>query len=109
MKFRYKVLFVNIIVLSITLAISGYFIVSKQNRLVMDNQIKNSVVENNLVESAIEYSLLDVINDPGSNVADYIPSIAERVAAGMLSASSDLVVTYDPNVLYNTSDEEDIP
>ena len=109
MKFRYKVLFVNIIVLSITLAISGYFIVSKQNRLVMDNQIKNSVVENNLVESAIEYSLLDVINDPSSNVADYIPSIAERVAAGMLSASSDLVVTYDSDVLYNTSDEEDIP
>jgi hypothetical protein len=64
MKFRHKVLMVNIIIIAITLSLSGYFIMSRQNRLMMDAQIKNAVIENNLMESVIEYSLLEVINDP---------------------------------------------
>ena len=68
MKFRHKVLLVNIIIIAITLSLSGYFIMSRQNRLMMDAEIKNAVTENNLLESVIEYSLLEVINDPKSDV-----------------------------------------
>lgn len=109
MKFRYKVLLVNIIILSLTLSVSGYFIMSRQNRLIMDYQIKNAVVENNLVESAIEYSLLDIINDPSGDVQAQIPGISERIAAGMLSNTSSLFVTYNSSIIYSSHNQDEMP
>ena len=109
MKFRYKVLLVNIVILSLTLSVSGFFIMSRQNRLIMDNQVKNAVVENNLVESAIEYSLLDVINDPSGDVQAQLPGISERIAAGMLSNTSSLFVTYNSNIIYSSEGRDEAP
>ena len=109
MKFRYKVLLVNIVILSLTLSVSGFFIMSRQNRLIMDNQVKNAVVENNLVESAIEYSLLDVINDPSGDVQAQLPGISERIAAGMLSNTSSLFVTYNSKIIYSSEGRDEAP
>ena len=82
---------------------------SRQNRLIMDNQVKNSVVENNLVESAIEYSLLDVINDPSGDVQAQLPGISERIAAGMLSNTSSLFVTYNSKIIYSSEGRDEAP
>ena len=109
MKFRYKVLLVNIIIIAITLSVSGYFIMSRQNRLMMDAEIKNAVTENNLLESVIEYSLLDVINDPQSAVSDALPDIADRISAGMLSTTTELFVGYESELIYSSNIEDTIP
>ena len=103
MKFRYKVVLVNIIIIALTLSTSGFFIMSRQNRLMMDSQIKNAVTENNLMESAIEYSLLDIINDPTSSVQGTLPIVSERISSGMLSSTADMYVTYNHDVVFSSS------
>ena len=109
MKFRHKVLMVNIIIIAITLSLSGYFIMSRQNRLMMDAQIKNAVIENNVMESVIEYSLLEVINDPKKYVGSELPEIADRVTAGMLSSDTELFLGYDGQLLFGSNKKDSIP
>lgn len=109
MKFRYKVLLVNIIIIAITLSVSGFFIISRQNRLIMDSEIKNSVTENNLIESTLEYSLLDTINSSAQNVRSVLPTYASRVSSGMLASTTSLYVTYDSNIIYTSKGEQTSP
>lgn len=104
MKFRYKVVLVNIIIIALTLSISGFFIMSRQNQLMIDSQIKNAVTENNLIESAVEYSLLDIINDPTtSSVQGTLPIVSQRISSGMLSSTANMFVTYNHDIVFSSS------
>ncbi len=107
MKFRYKVLLINIILISLALSISGFLMMSRQNRIMMDAQIKNAVTENNLVQSVMEYSLLDTINNKPLYVKATIPDTSLQVSAGILNDTTDLYVKYDDELLFST--KEDIP
>ena len=111
MKFRYKVLLINIIIISLALSVSGFVMMSRQQSILMDSQVKNAVTENNLVQSVIEYSLLDVINNASGLVEASLPDIADQVSAGMLSETSDLFIRYDNVLLFSTryEDGEDAP
>ena len=102
MKFRYKVLLINIIIISLTLSVSGFIMMSRQNRMLLDNELKNAVTENNLAQSVIEYSILDVINNPEGNLEASLPSLAEQVSVGMITDTSDLYVRYDQRLLFST-------
>ncbi|MCR5213015.1 MAG: HAMP domain-containing histidine kinase [Eubacterium sp.] len=73
---------------------------SRQNRLLMDAQIKNSVTENNLIESVIEYSLLETINDPEGNLKNELPLVAGKASAGMLDTLSSLFVYYNSEAIF---------
>ncbi|MBO4862898.1 MAG: HAMP domain-containing histidine kinase [Eubacterium sp.] len=106
MKFRYKVLLINIIIISLTLSISGYLMMSRQNRMLLDSEIKNAVTENNLAQSVIEYSILDIINNTDSDLANELPSLADQVSVGMISETSDLYVRFDSKLLYSTEKGE---
>ena len=91
MKFRYKVIIVNIFVLSLTLMVVGYILMQRTYDLTLDSAIKSAVTENNLVQSSIEYSLLDVINNnmKSSSIDSYVRynlhEIGDEVFSGMIS------------------------
>ena len=89
MKFRYKVLLINIIFISLTLSVSGFIMLFRQNRMMMDAEVKNAVTENNLAQTVMEYSMLDVINTAAEDIIDEIPGIADRVSVGLLTDKSD--------------------
>ena len=108
MKYRYKVLIINMLIISIALSLSGFILMSRNNSLMLNAQVKNAVVENNLAQSVIEYSLLDVINSKTS-VAKRLPEISEEVSAGMLSGTSALYVRYNGNLLFQADESADIP
>ena len=108
MKYRYKVLIINMLIISIALSLSGFILMSRNNSLMLNAQVKNAVVENNLAQSVIEYSLLDVINSKTS-VAKRLPEISEEVSAGMLSGTSALYVRYNGNFLFQADESADIP
>ena len=108
MKFRYKVLLINIIFISLTLSAAGFIMLLRQNRMMMDAEVKNAVTENNLAQSVMEYSMLDIINSFDKNLQDELPGIAERVSVGMLSGTSDLYIYYDSELLYSTEDVKEI-
>ena len=109
MKFRYKVLLINIIIIALTLSVSGFFIISRQNRIIMDSEIKNSVTENNLIESALEYSLLDVINDANTNISATLPTLSARIASGMLASNTSLYITYDSKIVFTSNANDTSP
>ena len=83
MKFRYKVIIINIILLSLTLGIVGYLLMERSYNLAINSEIKSAVTENNLVQSSIEYSLLDVINRKQA-INTMLPSICDQVYSGMV-------------------------
>ena len=100
MKFRYKVIIVNIFVLSLTLMIVGYILMQRTYDLTLDSAIKSAVTENNLVQSSIEYSLLDVINNnmKSSSIDSYVRynlhEIGDEVFSGMISEEEALLIRY---------------
>ena len=62
MKFRYKLLIINLIVISIALGTIGYLMIVKNFNLALEQQIENAVEENNLFQASIEYELLNILN-----------------------------------------------
>ena len=82
---------------------------SRQSTLMNDAQIKNAVTENNLVQSVIEYSLLDIINNDPDSLEYALPDISEQVSAGMLSDTSDLYVRYNYKTVFSTEENQKNP
>ena len=74
--------------------------------MLLDSEIKNAVTENNLAQSVIEYSILDIINNTDSDLANELPSLADQVSVGMISETSDLYVRFDSKLLYSTEKGE---
>lgn len=59
MKFRYKVLIINIIFLSIGIGTVGFFMIDKNFDLALLSHVENAIEENNIIQANIEYFLLD--------------------------------------------------
>ena len=108
MKFRYKVLLINIIFISLTLSVSGFIMLFRQNRMMMDAEVKNAVTENNLAQTVMEYSMLDVINTAAEDIIDEIPGIADRVSVGLLTDKSDLYISFNSELIYSTEEGDNV-
>ena len=65
MKFRNKVLIMNVLLLSAGLGLVGYLMVRKNFEILQRAGLSRAVVENNLVQSSVEYDLLQVLNSTG--------------------------------------------
>ena len=50
-KFRYKVVMINIILLSLGIGVVGFFMIRKNFQLALDTQIRTAIEENNLLQS----------------------------------------------------------
>ena len=68
MRFRYKVIMINIAFLSIALGILGFIIIHRNFKQTLEIQTSYAIEENNLIQAAIEYRLLDVVNEKNSNI-----------------------------------------
>ena len=88
MKFRYKVLFVNLIILSVILGFTGYLFVYRNYKQALDVELRNAASENNMVKASIEYELLSVLNSETYKISDDVSRIAKRVDSGMLLSGS---------------------
>jgi signal transduction histidine kinase len=106
MKFRYKVLIINIILLSLALGLIGYLMIQKNFELALDTQIKNAVTLNNLTQSSVEYELLNVINTSSVQIKNELSDIGSRVDSGMLSQESSLYIQYGGIYQYSSDDLE---
>ena len=106
MKFRYKVLIINLILLSLSLGTIGYLMIHKNFELAQNAQIQNAVVENNLVQSSIEYELLQVLNSEDYHIREELSEIGDRVAGGMLTADSSFYIKYGDTYVYSGDGKE---
>lgn len=105
MKFRYKVLLINIILLSIGIGIVGYFMIDHTMNLSMDTQIKTAIDENNLLQSSIEYQILSVIaTGSEATITAKLNELAPSVALGLSANQSEVYLFYANKLLYHNSD-----
>lgn len=104
MKFRYKVLMINMILLSVALGMIGYLMIHRNFRLALDTQIKNAVIENNLAQSSVEYELLSVLNSRTSQIKNELSDIGGRVNSGMISSDSSFYIKYGDDYVYASDD-----
>ena len=100
MKFRYKVLIINIILLSIGIGTVGYFMIDKNVNLAIDSEIKNAIDENNMLQSAVEYELIGVANSDKISVTSTLNNVSAGVTSGMSANQSEVYIYYDNTLLY---------
>ena len=110
MKFRYKVLFVNLIILSIILGCTGYLFVYRNYKQALESELRNAASENNMVKASLEYELLEILNSPDYSLKKDVSRIAKRVDTGMLLSGSTLYIKIEDEVVYSgDGNEADIP
>ena len=105
-KFRYKVVMINIILLSLGIGVVGFFMIRKNFQLALDTQIRTAIEENNLLQSAIEYRLLDVVNATPSKLISQMRDMSVDVAGKMGGNNDGVFVIYDgTEVVHSTRDK----
>lgn len=110
MKFRYKVLFVNIILLSAALGTAGYLMIRRNFELAKNTQIQNAVVENNILQASVEYELLQIINGGGNyDVKQELKRIGTIISNGMSALPAGFYIKYDSEYVYSFDDKENMP
>lgn len=107
MRFRDKVLASNIILLSIALGILGYVMIRQNFSLALQSLKEQALLQNNLVQSGVEYELLDVINSQAttSQISNAIPEIGARVHSGMMTMDASVYIYFDEKLLYQGGKE----
>lgn len=104
MKFRYKVLITNLILLSFSLGLVGYLMIHKNFELAKETQISNAVIQNNLVQSSVEYEVLQALNREES-VKGALPDIGAQVSSGMRAENVTFFIYYGDKLVYNETEE----
>lgn len=104
MKFRYKVLITNLILLSVSLGLVGYLMIHKNFELAKETQISNAVIQNNLVQSSVEYEVLQALNRKES-VKGALPDIGAQVSSGMRAENVTFFIYYGDKLVYNETEE----
>lgn len=104
MKFRYKVLITNLILLSVRLGLVGYLMIHKNFELAKETQISNAVIQNNLVQSSVEYEVLQALNREES-VKGALPDIGAQVSSGMRAENVTFFIYYGDKLVYNETEE----
>ncbi len=104
MKFRYKVLITNLILLSVSLGLVGYLMIHKNFELAKETQISNAVIQNNLMQSSVEYEVLQALNREES-VKGALPDIGAQVSSGMRAENVTFFIYYGDKLVYNETEE----
>lgn len=105
MKFKFKVLIVNILLLSVALCLTGFFLVQNSFRNSLDNITKNAIAENNLAQSTIEYSLLDLINTPKIDLQKELSDIGKRLETNLIPSETSLIIRYADEFVFDEENQ----
>lgn len=109
MKFRYKVLIINIILLSLGISTVGFFMIKKNYELAIDNQVKNAIEENNIIQSTIEYNVLGSLNN-NSYISDTLADISDQASASIVGEGTCIYILYNNSLIYKSnSSASDLP
>ena len=113
MKFKYKVLAINLIMLTLAISITGFFMMSNSFKLSIESEIRHAVTENNLSQAVVEYELLKEVNSSiidDYDIAGTLEDIGRRVASGMSTGDSGLFIRYADDMVFSGSENtENVP
>lgn len=106
MKFRYKVLISNIVLVSLALGLAGYFMIRRNFEHSMETAVSSAIEGNNMVQSTVEYEFLKALNDKNKKIEEELAEIGGRVAGSMVGGMFSFWVQYDEETIYQSDDDE---
>lgn len=106
MKFRYKVLIINLILLSLSLGVIGYLMIRRNFDLAKDTQLKNAIVQNNLLQSSVEYAVLQLLNNSERSVETGLSDIGEQVASSLRTTDTSFSIRYGNDEAYFSGEQD---
>lgn len=110
MKFKTKVLITNIILLSVAISTVGFFMIKKNFELALDSQIRNAIDENNLIQSTLEYDLLDITNQTSSyNIETSMVTALTNSLNSIPKNQTVIYVVYNGKLIFTNSDGANYP
>ncbi|MDE5863939.1 MAG: hypothetical protein K2H34_06285, partial [Lachnospiraceae bacterium] len=104
MRFRYKVIMINIAFLSVALGFLSFLMIHRNFIQASEIQISYAIEENNLIHSSIEYQILDVINQKNPDIPESLKSAGQETCSQILSKDTVLFIIYGGEIIYS-SDE----
>lgn len=78
--------------------------IHKNFELAKETQISNAVIQNNLVQSSVEYEVLQALNREES-VKGTLPDIGAQVSSGMRAENVTFFIYYGDKLVYNETEE----
>lgn len=108
MKFRYKVIFINIILLSIGISLFGYLFISRNTSALLKEKIDNAIQENNLIQANVEYQLMVLLDGKDPSVKDAFANFNDDLINGFLDNKLDLFIIYGNNLYYSSYENSSI-
>lgn len=105
MRFRYKVIMMNIAFLSVALGILSFAMIHRNFSQASEIQVSYAIEENNLIQSSVEYRLLDVINQKNPNIPESLERAGQETGTLVLSNNTALFILYGETLIYS-SDEQ---
>lgn len=83
MKFRWKVLLCNMILVAIAFAVSGYLLMNHSYQTSRNREISRALEENQLIHAAIEAEILNMILRDNFENLDRLKDVGKSVAASL--------------------------
>lgn len=102
MKFKYKVLIVNIFLLSVALGVTGFFIVRNNFRIALDSCVENALIENTSIKTSLEYSILGLFNANSDATTSDVYDICSDFRSAILPSDTYLAILYRGQYLYSS-------
>lgn len=102
MRFRYKVTMINIAFLSLALGVLGFIIVRQNFKHSMELQVTYAIEENNLIQSSIEYQMLDYLNGSNPDLSEHVEDIGMNTDSAILTQFSSFYIVYNKQLLFSS-------
>lgn len=111
MKFKYKILAINIILLSIATAVIGFFMVQRNFKMTLNNQINYAIEESNFIQANIEINLLNNVYSSASVINMLLYDILGNIDSGLSSdeVEFNVYLNDEPVSYYSYKGTFDIP
>ncbi len=100
MKFKYKILAINIILLSLAIGVTGYLLVKKNFELTLENQVNYALEESSFIQVNLEYGLLDYIHSSEYRQKSVIDTICWEMGDYLVSHELDFNISYNDYLIF---------
>lgn len=118
MKFRNKVLIINMVLLSAALGIVGYLMIRRNFDIVQETGLSQTILGNHLVQSSVEYDLLQVLNEKeyqtGTEeekvyqIRNELEEIGRRITSSTMVTDITFYIRYDDQWVYGSDGRPDV-
>ncbi len=104
MKFRNKVIMLNIAIISVALGVLGFIMIYRNFNQILGLQTDYAIEEHNLLQASVEYQLLDALSQKTKDISDELLSAATSTGRQLLNGTTTLTLIYDGSVLYTNAE-----